>query len=54
MNTQVKEVRFDIYCKKCVYKDMAETEEPCNECLTQGYNYESKKPVKYEPKSNNA
>lgn len=29
-----KECYFGEYCHKCQYKDLEESEEPCNECLT--------------------
>lgn len=29
----MKEVRFDIYCKICVYHKLKENEEPCCDCL---------------------
>lgn len=44
-----REVRFDIFCSKCKHKDVKETELPCDECLEEGFNYDSKKPVKFEP-----
>lgn len=48
MTNITKEVRFDIYCAKCVHYDKAEHEDPCFECLNHGWNYESHKPVKFE------
>lgn len=41
-----KEVYFDIYCKKCKNYKKPESEEPCNECLTNPYN-KSHVPVNY-------
>lgn len=43
-----KEVYFNEYCETCKYKDLEESEEPCNECLTNPVNEHSHKPVKYE------
>lgn len=43
-----KEVYFDVYCSKCQHKDTNETEEPCNECLAQGFNLDSHKPVYFK------
>ena len=43
-----KIVRFDIYCDKCKHKELDESLEPCNECLTCPVNYHSSKPVKFE------
>lgn len=45
-----KEVRFDLYCDKCKYKDVDDVEEPCNECLTNTSNLFSVRPVKFEEK----
>lgn len=45
-----KEVDFRLYCPKCKNYDVNGEEEPCNECLTQGFNYGSKKPIRYEEK----
>ena len=43
-----KEVDFRVYCPKCQHYPLKETEEPCNECLEQGFNYGSKKPINYK------
>lgn len=48
MQYTMKEVYYDVYCKQCVHAKVSETEEPCNECLAQGWNENSHKPVKYE------
>lgn len=45
---ETKEVYFTEYCKKCIFKDTDEVEEPCNECLTQGWNEHSHKPIKFK------
>ena len=34
MEYLMKEVRFDLYCKRCSHKDLDDKKEPCNECLT--------------------
>ena len=47
-----KELRFDIYCNKCKYKDLEENEDPCWDCLTETVNENSKKPVYFEEVSN--
>lgn len=44
----LKEVLFNAYCTTCKYKDTDETEDPCNECLTNPANENSHKPVNYE------
>ena len=43
-----KEVRFDIYCKQCKSKDKRENEDPCWDCLENGFNYDSHKPINFE------
>ena len=45
-----KEVYFHKYCETCKYKDTAEKEEPCSECLENPTNIYRHKPVKYEKK----
>lgn len=45
-----KEVYFDQYCKTCEHKDEKETDETCNECLTNQVNLYSHKPVNYKEK----
>ena len=48
MDTGIKEVRFDKYCRKCRYRKVDETKEPCNECLSEGGRLYSHKPSKFE------
>lgn len=50
MNTH--EVNFEKWCKKCKHADESEWDEksPCYECLNQGYNIDSTKPVLWEEK----
>ena len=43
-----KEIDFRTYCNKCKYKDVEETENPCNECLAQGFNIDSRKPIRFK------
>ena len=50
MVNEYKEVRFDLYCKKCKYEKAQMLDEPCNECLDNPLNYASVKPVKFEEK----
>lgn len=44
----LKEVYYHQYCKTCKHKDVKNTEEPCNECLSEPVNRYSHKPVKFE------
>lgn len=45
-----KEVDFRKFCETCEHRKVKETEDPCNDCLTQGFNYGSKKPINYKEK----
>lgn len=45
---EMKEVRFDIWCSKCVHKDKSEAEDPCYDCLADPVNTYSRKPVYFE------
>ena len=47
----LKEVRFDRYCKLCINKDLEETKDPCNECLEYGMREGTVKPECYVPRS---
>ena len=46
-----KEVFYNEYCSKCKYKDTKETEDPCNECLTEGVRLNTHKPLNFKEKS---
>lgn len=48
MNT--KEVRFDIWCQSCEHGTKNENEDPCWDCLAQGWNEDSTKPIYWEEK----
>ena len=50
MQTETKEVYFATYCPLCKNQALPETEDPCNECLTEPVNIESHKPVNFEEK----
>lgn len=43
-----KEVYFNQYCSTCKYKDLLESEDPCDECLEYPVNTDSHKPVNYK------
>ncbi len=45
-----KEVYFFKYCQLCDHKDTKETEEPCCECLSYGWNEDSHKPINFKEK----
>lgn len=46
------EVCFDEYCKKCVFENLSESEDPCWDCLKHPVNENSKKPVRFKEKEN--
>ena len=48
METQDKIVEFDKWCHKCHYYDTEETEEPCNDCLTDTVNTNSHRPSHFK------
>ena len=48
MESKFKIVDYDIYCPKCKYKDLDSAEDPCDECLGQPWNTDSRKPVNFE------
>lgn len=47
-----KIVYFWDYCKKCEYKEKAENEEPCWDCLSNTVNQDSHRPVYFKAKEN--
>ncbi len=51
MEQQTKEVFYNEYCDRCVHKDEKNKQggenDICEECLTQPYNYDSHKPIKF-------
>ena len=53
MESWVKEVYFDVFCPKCKHWEKTESEDPCYDCLEDGWNVDSHKPVKFEEKDNN-
>lgn len=43
-----REVEYWNYCDTCKYKDLDDTQEPCNECLGNPITENTSKPIKYE------
>lgn len=43
-------VNFKKYCEQCKYKDLDETDDPCNDCLDHPTNLYSEKPLRFEEK----
>lgn len=50
MMKNIKEVDYNKYCRECKHEKSEENESPCNECLEQGYNFNSHKPIRFEDK----
>ena len=48
MDDDYKFVEFDEFCVTCKHKKIQETEAPCDECLSNPVNLNSRKPVKWE------
>ncbi len=46
-----KIVEFYKYCQKCKYESLPESEDPCNECLTNSVNEDSHMPTEFVEKS---
>ena len=44
-----KIVRFDIWCERCKHFQEDEDNDACYECLHEPMNFESTKPVKFDP-----
>ena len=49
MDDKRKFVDHNRYCALCKHKDLEENQDPCWDCLTEPVNWNSAKPVKYEP-----
>lgn len=50
MEQNTKEVRYDIYCEQCKNKEKEDYEDPCNDCLNQPWNVDSRKPIYFKEK----
>ena len=48
MHTRTHEAKYYEYCEKCKYQRVVETDDPCNECLTQPVNVDSRRPIRFE------
>lgn len=51
MENEEKIVSYYKWCKKCKHRDLAEDCDPCHECLNTPININSRKPVKFIPRS---
>ena len=52
MDNRYKEVFFNVYCPKCEHFEKKECEPPCDECLEEGTNEYSHKPVNFKEAEN--
>lgn len=50
MDTTIKEVDFEKWCKTCKYEKREEEEDPCWDCLDQPWRENSTKPIEWEEK----
>ena len=50
-DSELKEVRFDVYCRSCKYHKYREEQDPCNECLEVGMREGTEKPENWEENS---
>ena len=48
MENNQKEAWFWMYCKHCKYAKTPESEDPCDECLTNPVAYNSRKPINFK------
>lgn len=48
MMNDTKECLFETYCKTCKHFEKEDWVDPCNDCLSEPYNIDSYRPVKYE------
>lgn len=46
-----KEVRFDIFCPLCTYKELDDGDDPCNDCLAHPSNQNTRIPQEFRPAS---
>ena len=44
-------VRFDEWCNRCKHKKTDEIDSPCNECLDEPVNTNTRQPVLFEDKN---
>ena len=51
LDSEYREVRYDIYCEQCKHKEETGYESVCEECLDNPTNLYTDKPVKFEEES---
>ena len=50
MEGNMKEVRYDLYCEKCVHYEEPQDDDPCHYCLEEPAREYSHKPINFEEK----
>ena len=48
MDSEMKEVRFDLYCCECKHRSIFGGDEPCNSCLETGMREGTEEPENFE------
>ena len=41
-------VKFETWCNKCKHREVEESGDPCNDCLAEPFNDDSRKPTFWE------
>ena len=49
-----KEVYFHQYCSTCRYREVKESDKPCDGCLSESMNVYSHKPINWKEDTNSA
>lgn len=49
-DSEMKEVRFDLYCDLCEHSKLEGHEDPCNECLENACREGTTKPINFKKK----
>lgn len=47
-DTRVHEVDYHKWCPTCAHYELDEKKDPCHDCLNQGWNVDSRKPIHWE------
>ena len=45
-------VEYEKYCNKCLYSNKPDTEDPCDECLNNPINEDTRRPVNFKEDPN--
>lgn len=50
MDENLKEVRYDLYCEKCVHFEESQGDDPCHYCLEEPARQYTRKPLNFKEK----